>query len=160
MGGMARTEHTDFEAFVFARTSLTSVEEIGDAAGISRSTYYRHRLPQLPIEYVVAALESLDLPILEGLVAAGWVRQAEVDDLAMPSQVRSMPDTMLLEELLQRAEQRDRLPADELAAKRAEREAARGPESSAPDLVDDFYEREPFAAEEGAHNLDGVEEDE
>ncbi|RRJ85943.1 hypothetical protein EG850_11190 [Gulosibacter macacae] len=157
---MARTEYTDFETFVLARTDLTSVEAIGQAAGVSRSTYYRHRLPRLPIHLVVAALETLDLPMLEGLIAAGWIDQAEVNHLATPAQLELLPDSKLLGHLLHRATLREEAALEnvtDLDQMRTARTARNEPVTAPKDLLDDFdHEEQSAATKRGVHSVEDI----
>lgn len=158
-----------FMDFIRSATKVTASATISERAGISKSTFHmqRNNARRLPAESVIAICVAWDVDLLAGLEAAGIIGADDASRAASLGQLRSLPDTLLLEELLARAEERDRLPVDELAAKRAEREAARGPGSSiADDLDTDFHDEdededevvEPRAASErGRHSMDNID---
>lgn len=160
-----------FMDFIKKATGVTANAKLSERAGIHKSTFHAQRINvnPLPAETVIAICRAWGVNVLDGLQEAGYLDAATVERAAAHGRIRSLPETMLLEELLSRAEERDRLPVDELAAKRAEREAARGPGSSiADDLDTDFHDEdededeavEPHAAsEKGRHSMDNIDPD-
>ena len=105
---MERGELSDFEAWVAARTSLKSSTDIMKVSGASRATYFRRRKEdRFPIEMVMEICSRLALPIAQGLLAAGWVSEADLEWPGPEESIRALPDSALLEHLLHRAATRE-----------------------------------------------------
>ncbi|MBO9556727.1 hypothetical protein [Cellulomonas sp.] len=92
------------------RPGLTR-EEAALVCGVSIATLSRRLREGLDADEVLRAARAIGAPPVEALVELGLLATSEVDEATQATSVESAPDRVLLEELLERARERDAVDA-------------------------------------------------
>lgn len=93
---------TTMKTWISKTIGRDSLRDVSKRSGIGLSTLSRRLPDDLTPEQVISLAHAYDVPAIEGLVAAGYLTEADVIDVAGHSALSDATDAQLAEEVLRR----------------------------------------------------------
>lgn len=156
---------TEMKTWIERLAKRDSLRDIQAKTGISFSTLSR-RLPDgLSAEQVIQFARGYDAPVIDGLIAAGFLSEADRLDAAAGASIASASDEQLAEEVLRRMKLGGEAagifdqPISELPDNVHYEEHRFGAPFSAPDDIEDELRGEPYAAERTDQGMATLDDD-